>query len=207
MSGTLDCRSHFSIAPGSDCRLGSAGLFLVLTALLIVTVLLACSGPAPGSGTVAAGDTLTIRMEELDRTNEVRYPGIDEAHYRVMPTNPDNELVMVRLTIWNSKAKNALLTLDSKAAQLRGTEAAEEYTPINVDDLKEEVGKADANESKYARPQPGFPSAPPTVLFLLGSVDLPQHNQLSGWMVFEVPKGIELQELRWAAGDTVYLRF
>jgi hypothetical protein len=30
---------------------------------------------------------------------------------------------------------------------------------------------------------------------------------VDGWMVFEAPKGTRFRELRWAAGDTVYVEF
>jgi len=45
------------------------------------------------------------------------------------------------------------------------------------------------------------------ILFLEGSFDLPRGTSLDGWMVFEIPKGTEIKNLRWRAGDSITVRF
>ena len=161
--------------------------------------------PTPTRTSVlGGGDTLTIRLEEIQRTPEVRFQGGDQAHYLLTPTSGDNELVMVRLTIWNTKTSTAIFTVDSEAAELRGLRA---YEPLDVNASKVEVPQAHSSESKFARTHPALPEEPPSVLFLLGPVELPKDHLLAGWLVFEVPKGTGFRELKWQAGDTVYLRF
>ena len=114
---------------------------------------------------------------------------------------------MVRLTISNGKATSAIFTVDSEAAELRGLGPREAYAPLDVNAAKVAVLEAHSSESKFARLHPALPEEPPSVLFLLGPVELPKDHLLSGWLVFEVPKGTQFTEIRWVAGDTVYLLF
>ena len=176
------------------------------TLLAILMVVAACYSAPPGEGALAQGDTLVIRIDELDGTSELRYPGLDNFHYLVTPNSPDNELLMVRLSIWNDKAINANFTVDEEAAELRGLGINETYTPIDVDSRKVKA-EAHQDEELYARPVPGRPGLPNSVQFLTGPVKMLRGDKLSGWMVFEVPKNTEFRELKWKAGDSVFLKF
>jgi len=45
------------------------------------------------------------------------------------------------------------------------------------------------------------------ILFLEGSFNLPKDTSLDGWMIFDVPEGTEIKNLRWRAGDSITVRF
>ena len=45
------------------------------------------------------------------------------------------------------------------------------------------------------------------ILFLEGSFELPKDTSLDGWMIFDVPEGTEIKNLRWRAGDSITVRF
>ncbi len=45
------------------------------------------------------------------------------------------------------------------------------------------------------------------ILFLEGSFELPKDTSLDGWMIFDVPEGAEIKNLRWRAGDSITVRF
>ena len=45
------------------------------------------------------------------------------------------------------------------------------------------------------------------ILFLEGSFDLPKGFSLDGWMVFDIPEGTKIKNLRWRAGDSITVRF
>ncbi len=45
------------------------------------------------------------------------------------------------------------------------------------------------------------------ILFLEGSFNLPRGHSLDGWMVFDIPIGTEIKNLRWRAGDSITVRF
>ena len=193
-------------------------LCTLLLPMVMGLVFTACPSSAPGSGQVVGGDTLIIRLDEYERTQELRYLGCDDKHYVVTPAEDGNELLMVKLTIWNDRARSVLLTLDSEASELRGTGPQQNFAPLDIDGMKME---ADAptedqidSERHFARPGArggyyhcGKWTNTPEVQFLQASVNLEQQNALSGWIAYEVPVGTGLREIRWAAGDTIYIRF
>ena len=45
------------------------------------------------------------------------------------------------------------------------------------------------------------------ILFLEDSFELPRGTAVDGWMVFEVPIGTKIRDLRWRAGDSITIRF
>lgn len=45
------------------------------------------------------------------------------------------------------------------------------------------------------------------ILFLEGSFELSKGTGVDGWMVFEVPVGTKIRDLRWRAGDSITIRF
>ncbi len=193
-------------------------LLLLALPVLLALLLLACESSSPGVGQVVGGDTLIIRLDEYERTQELRYLGCDSNHYVVTPSEATNELLMVKLTVWNDKARSVLLTLDAEASELRGTAAQQRFAPVDIDAMKQDSATPTEDqidlERQYARPgaRGGYYhcakwTTSPEVQFLQSSVDLEQGNSLSGWIAYEVPIGTGLREIRWAAGDTVYIRF
>ena len=70
------------------------------------------------------------------------------------------------------------------------------------DDVFYSVGNwtaADADGFEY---ESTFTSIEPS----LGSGSLRAGKKTQGWVVFEVPKGLLVREVKWKAGDTIYLR-
>ena len=156
-----------------------------------------------GSG--GKGESLVIRVEDTMRLQEIGYLGNDQAHYLVKPANGDNELVALKLTVHNRDASTVLIEVDEKAAEIRGFRVDEEYdlldlTPDNTANVSV-ILEAHATEGLYSP-------------FITGSIldprdgkpGLPQGYSIIGWVVFEVPKGLLIREVKWTAGDTIYLR-
>ena len=168
--------------------------------LLLPLILVACSdsGLLP-EGFGNRGESLTINLEEIHRLQEIRYEGTDENHYLLAPSSKDNEFITLRLDVHNVDSTSVLLTLDEEAAELRGFGTNETYKPLDVYLKSIQVAEAHSAENLY-------------VPFLAGSIEkdgvpgLPQGHSVIGWMVFEVPKGTRLRELKWTEGDTVYLK-
>ena len=153
------------------------------------------------AGRGAKGQSLTIRIEEINRVQEIRFQGLDERHYLVVPSSRDNELVMVRLTVHNREASTVRITVDEDSAELRGPGPNQNYKLLdlsadNPENIKIVEGSHPA-ETRYA-PDPGF---------IAGTLELPQGYSVVAWTVFEVPKATPIRTLRWdAGGDTIYIR-
>ena len=168
--------------------------------LLLPLILVACSesGLLP-EGFGNRGESLSIILEEIHRLEEIRYEGTDKNHYLLAPTSKDNEFITLRLDVHNVDASSVLLTLDEEASELRGFGTNETFKPLDVYLNSVQVAEAHPTENLY-------------VPFLAGSIEmdgvpgLPQDHSVIGWVVFEVPKGTRLRELKWTEGDTVYLK-
>ena len=63
------------------------------------------------------GDTLIVSIEQINRTQEIRYQGTDLKHYLVVPTDWNNELVAMRLNVHNADATRVFLTMDEEAGR------------------------------------------------------------------------------------------
>ena len=179
---------------------------LVLPALLVPLLLMACtdSGSLP-IGRGAKGESLIVTIELVQRVQEIRFLGTDGVHYLVTPLAGGNELIAARIQVHNDEATRVLLTVDDEAAELRGFERAERYAPLDMYDLESLIG------THVRIVEEGHPSEDRFVPFLAGPISvagingLPQGHSVTGWMVFEVPQGTKLKELRWGAGDVVYV--
>ena len=164
-------------------------------------VLVACSeGGLLPIGKGKKGETLIIVIDDMKRVPEVRFEGTDGQHYLVSPGSRDNELIAMRLNVHNSESTRVVFTVDGEAAELRGFGIDEEYNLLDLFNLHELLDKnvkivdsANPTESLY-------------VPFIAGPIELPQGNSVIGWILFDVPKGTKFREMRWGAGDTVYLR-
>ena len=176
-----------------------------LAGLLALAALVACSG-AEGLlpvGQAARGEALVIVLEDMRRVPEVRYLGRDAAHYRVAPSNNDQELLVVRLTVYNQGSTTVLMNLNQEAAELRGFGLDEKYRPLDV---------TPTNTTNVRKVEDTHPSEGRYMPFLSGiigtedSPGLPLNHALDGWMVFEVPIGTPIRELKWQAGDNIFLR-
>ena len=181
-------------------RILAPGLLAALLALA------ACGGSdilPVGSG--GEGETLVIRVEDTTRLEEIGYLSNDQEHYLVKPANVDNELVALKLTVHNRDASTVLIEVDEKAAEIRGFRVDEEYdlldlTPDNTANVSV-ILEAHATEGLYS-PFITGPILDPRD----GKPGLPQGYSIIGWVVFEVPKGLLIREVKWTAGDTIYLR-
>ena len=112
-------------------------LALLSIAALAVLWLVACSDTSTSFGRFHGGRTLNLAVMGIERAPEIRYATIDPLdvirHYRLIPSEADLELVLVRLKVQNHSATSAKFTMDQDGAVLsdffRGG-----YQPVDVSD-------------------------------------------------------------------------
>ena len=151
-------------------------------------------------GRASKGNTLIISVQDIKRVQEIRYLGGNGLHYLVSPSDPEKQLVALLLIIHNQDAARVIITVDEKAAELRGEGPDDRYGVVDVSPENERnvrvVGETHPSENLLAP-------------FIVGSIEkdgvpgLPQGHSVEGWVVFEAPEGIRLTALRWVAGDIV----
>ena len=169
--------------------------------LLLGLVTVACSnGDSLSAGKAGKGETLTVTIHEVRRVQEIRFQGGDQKHYLVLPSSRDKELVTLHLQVYNGEATRVLMTVDEEAAELRGFEPNEKYPLVDLYLSPEELLEKNVKEVQGSHPDEGLYDP-----FIAGPIELPQKYSVQGWVVFEVPTGTKLKEMRWGAGDTVFV--
>jgi len=98
-------------------------VFILAAAMVAVFVFTVCSDNLSGLNKYYSGRTLHVNVVEIDRAQEVRYATIDPEqvirHWRILPSAPGLELVLVRMKVANHMAINAVLDVDQQAVELR----------------------------------------------------------------------------------------
>lgn len=201
------------------------GIFPLLL-LALPLLLAACAETSSAFNKYHRGRTLDVAIVSLDRVPELRYrlthvnPEGEHVtrHYRIAPSSPDMELVLLRLKVENHTATSAIVNIDEQAVELRDFFDVR-YHPINV---KERVEEASAPENPRDERQLICPLGDRqldrrTIGCFLWNASrddgssqafvLQQGHGLDGWMVFETPRDTSFRQLRWLGGDSLTIQF
>ena len=144
-------------------------------------------------GSWAVGSHLSVNVSNVTHVSEVAYED-QGAHYVVRPRNPANQLTVAKVLIVNRRSSRIVLLIDERAASLENRRLARfgPVDPFGAQRLEAETPSAGGNQY---------------LPFLWGEIELEQDKQLQGWMIFETPPQLELYQLRWIQGESVFVRF
>ena len=160
-------------------------LWVMLLALL--GAIAACGGN-PGVA-VSVGRSLELHVSTPDIVNEVNF--IDEAGIprQIRARASNRQLAVVEVTVVNRTSIVTPLRISSESAQLgdRRGQRIEALDPF-------ESGRPIAELSEEDRTYTSF---------LWGDTQLERKFQITGWMVFDVPKGLTLGTFWWREVDTI----
>ncbi len=182
---------------------------LLSLGLLLIFALGACAEASPNFGRAFRGRALNVIIFEMQRMPELRYATTDAEnvvrHYRIRPSADELELVLLKIEVANHTATSAIVNIDEQAAELRDFLRGK-YFPIDANHRFEEVGP----------PSNPRDEQPADFRFLWNrtfedgdneAFDLKNGFGVTGWMIFEAPKGTKFRELRWRAGDSLSIDF
>lgn len=117
-----------------------------------------------------------------------------DGRHRVLRSRASNrQLALVEVTIVNRTSLVTPLLINSEAAQL-GNRRGERVNAIDAFAASAVVETGGADEHLYAP-------------LLWGQIDLERRFQVTGWMAFDVPKGLTLGTLYWREIETVLVDF
>ena len=189
----------------------------VAAVALVIPGLTGCADVSPAIGKYYKGRTLHLSVAAMERAPELVY-NLDVAaqgsrYYRLAPSEPGLELVMLRMKVENHTATSAIVNIDERAAELRDF-FQEKYFPIDINQRAEAVPPPeDIDNVRVARCPV---QTPRDVCFLWNttytdgttrSFDLLKGFGINGWLIFEAPEDTEFQDLRWRAGDGITIGF
>ena len=163
----------------------------VLTALAMVLITLVAIVGCGSESTVVAtrGRVLEVYADVPQITDRLSYVGRDGGHYVLRPKASNRRLAVVNVTIVNRTSTIIPIVIDGEALRLgdRRGERIKALDPF-TDAVAVEVSSPD--EGKFNP-------------FLWGDLEVPRFFQASGWVVFDVPRGLKLGSLFWDEVDTI----
>jgi len=175
------------------------GIILAIVLLSTLLGLTACGPGAEKLGEWYGGDVLVGRVTALQRKADILVlsPDSQQDDLKFLRVTPQEgqEFVVAYIEVRNDKTSMMVLTLDSEAVEIDSRESsANSYFPIDVFARGVETDQFVEGETYYDS-------------ILWGDYDLEKGYQLTGWMVFEVPKGETFRQLAWRASDTIFIQF
>ena len=157
----------------------------VFSLFLIVGIAVACGGGFEGAS--SRGRSLEIHVPPIEIVEKIAFVDKEGRHRVIKAQASNRQLVLAEITLVNRTSTFTPLFIDSSAAELgdRRGERIEALDPFETADI---VETADPEEGKY-------------LPLLWGTISLERDFQVTGWMVFDVPKGMKLGSLWWNQVD------
>ena len=176
-------------------RLNASGRLRLLPAFLVPALLLLLCGCIIGveRGKYVEGRTLTVGVTQVRKVGEIGYQQ-DNQHFVIKPKDPEkNILAIASVSVANYRSARVLMHLDRTSAYL-DDQKNQRFQALDPYQQRDPLEKAVKDEGLY-------------VPFLWGTFELNIDQQITGWMVFEVPKESEAIHFGWQQGENIVVRF
>ena len=181
----------YTIRVGNDS--GVRGRRTKLWASLILGILIgmfiASCGENEPELTIATGRSLELYTSTPKLVERVAFLDGEGRHRVIRPIASNRNIAVVEVTVVNRSTTIIPLLIDSAAVEL-GNRRTRRVEAVNVFEAAEIIDAPDEEEGKH-------------VPFLWGEVALERCTQVTGWMVFDVPKGLILGSLWWNEVDDI----
>lgn len=183
-------------------------LFLLLGILLMPLSLIACSEDPVAStfGITFRGRILDVTLYDKVNLPEIVYKEDDGTYSVIKPSSPLNELVVFHARVDNFGATVVQMDIDSEPPVLRTADGVS-IAAVNTSNMRVESNKQHYLEYRQMLTDLGV-RVPTAGLFIRSLHEVEQDFGLEGWLVFDVPKGATLKDLKWSAGgDAIRIIF
>lgn len=193
-------RSKAAFDVGLALLVGALAVALIIAGLIawFVFNLVRDEGP---QYTVVEGRSLQLYFPRPEILDEVAYVDGDGQLRVIRPSQPNRRLAAVNVTIVNRTTTIVPMFIDTRAAQL-GDRRGER---IWVMDPFQAAQPGQSDQCSVSR-DTGLMQCKYTP-FLWGKVDLVKDYQISGWMLFEIPRDLKLDALWWNEADDIVASF
>ena len=108
--------------------------------------------------------------------------------YVIRPSSEEHELMLIRARIGNYDGSLVLLDIEGEPPQLS--------TNTGTHDSVNSYTEASPTDNYHAQKNEFLP-------FVRGTQRLEVGFELHGWLVFDVPKGSEIESFKWVAGEEI----
>ncbi len=167
----------------SAAKLGA----LWLVSLVLLGVVAACGGKPDLAASV--GRSLELHVATPNIVDEVNF--FDEAGKlrQIRASASNRQLAIVEVTLVNRTSIVTPLRIDSESAQL-GDRRGQRIDVLDPFESGRPIARLSEGDKTYTG-------------FLWGDTQLDREFQITGWMVFDVPKGLTLGTFWWREVDQI----
>ena len=153
---------------------------------LLIVALIGCSSDP--DIIAVRGRSIEIHAERPVVVEKISFSSGDD-HRVIRPRASNRELAAVLVTVVNRTSTVMPLLIDPEAARL-GDRRGERISALDPFERSAQVETTDEEEDRFAP-------------LLWGQIQLDRNFQVSGWVLFDVPKGLTLGTLWWDEVDEV----
>jgi hypothetical protein len=170
------------------CRPAAAKLGALWVMLFALLGAVAACGGNPDVA-VSRGRSLELHVSTPDIVNEVNF--IDGAGNprQIRARASNRQLAVVEVTVVNRTSIVTPLRIDSESAQL-GDRRGQRIDALDPFESGRPIAELSEDDQTYAG-------------FLWGDTQLEREFQITGWMVFDVPRGLTLGTFWWREVDQI----
>ncbi len=172
----------------SSAKPGRAqGLRYLLPFALLLAIAAGCGGSSDIA--VRTGRSLEVWVSSPDVVDEVNFIDGTGSPFQIRAKASNRQLAVVEVTIVNRTSIVTPLNIDSEAAQLgdRRSSRINALDPFQAGKRIDRIAEGDAVYSP----------------FLWSDTELERDRQITGYMVFDVPKGLSLGTFWWREVDNI----
>ena len=187
-------RQHVLFGSVRAYALKKSRLLAIMPLLAIAGILAACGGGGGEPGSISVtGRSLEIHAPKPQVVEKVAFLDGEGRHRLLRPIASNRQLAVVNVTVVNRTSTIIPLLVDPSAVEL-GDRRTRRIEAVDIFEIAKVIDEADPEEGNF-------------VPFLWGEVELERNTQVSGWMVFDVPKGLKLHTLWWNEVDDIIADF
>ena len=169
----------------------SGTLLTVMLLITLASMVAACGGEAKLVG--SNGTNLQVYTTRPEIAEKITFQDAEGNHRVVRPKASNRQLAVVNITIVNRTTTVIPMLLMGEAIQI-GDRRGEKINVLDPFISSKIVDEADPEEDKY-------------LPFMWGEQELDRGFQMSGWIAFDVPKGIRLTSLWWNEVDQMIVDY
>ena len=186
-----------SVKENSPVVLMGITAFSVVLAVVIISMMTVFKSE-DGDPLYVAGRSLWIRAERPISQQFIVHSGADlSGTIHTWAMKPDDEennvLAYIEVTLINQSSGTVNLVIDESAATLEDGNGSN-YDPVNT-----------IVRSYTAEESPTFNV--PEFIPMWGTLKVNEGEQVTGMLVFEVPRGSTFRNMRWKASDSAVIRY
>ena len=166
---------------------------LVFIALLALAAIASACGSDEPEILVYRGRSLELHLEHPIIAESMSFVDGAGQHRVLRPKASNRQLAMVNITVVNRTSTVTSLLVDTESAQI-GDRRSNRINAINPFEDADVVQSPGSDEGKFTP-------------MLWGKIELERNFQATGYMVFDVPKGLTLGSVWWSESDDIIADF